>query len=561
MWDNIQLWDFLAGLGLFLLGMLMLEQGLKGLGSRSLKNFLRVNTRSPVRGVITGTFATAFLQSSSLVGLVILAFIGAGMLELRNAMGVIFGSNLGTTFTGWIVTAVGFKMDLANFAQPILAAGAFGTVFLKNNEKPYYYSNILLGLGLLLLGLTEMKGGFASLTDNVDVSIFRGYNPIVYLIAGALFTAIIQSSSATMMILLSALHADVIKFQDAAAIVIGADLGTTSTIFLGALKGTVDKRRVACAHLFFNLGTDMLAFLCLPLLLYFIIDVLSMQDPLYSLVTFHSLFNILGIIIFLPLTDRFIRFLKWLIKEDKQVALDECGLIDRVPANVTDAAIEAVRQELKHLLVRTIELNLRCFKINAGKVLPEELSGYNPNHASYEDRYANLKRNAGKILGYTYLVQKYADDEEDSREITELNHAVRNTAYSAKFIKDIRHNLFLFRQSTLTEIKDSRKDIKSSTIDFYHQVSMIILNKNPELTIEHLLLMKKSTRGEYENILQTIYFKSGEDQIQEEETSSLLNVNRAVYLSHMSLLESARVYLQIEESIVDPEIPIMLQNP
>ncbi|MEJ2095409.1 MAG: Na/Pi symporter, partial [Gammaproteobacteria bacterium] len=130
MLQQIELWGFLAGLGLFLLGMYFLEQGLRGLGSKAMKKFLREQTRSPIRGVFTGTLVTAFLQSSSLVGLSALAFVGAGIFELRNALGIILGSNLGTTFTGWIVTLIGFKMNLGVFAQPMLAVGALGTVFL-----------------------------------------------------------------------------------------------------------------------------------------------------------------------------------------------------------------------------------------------------------------------------------------------------------------------------------------------------------------------------------------------------------------------------------------------
>lgn len=286
MLQQIELWGFLAGLGLFLLGMYMLEQGLRGLGSRSMKKFLREQTRSPIRGVFTGTIVTAFLQSSSLVGLIALAFVGAGIFELRNALGIILGSNLGTTFTGWIVTLIGFKMNLVAFAQPMLAVGALGTVFLKQGGKPYFYSNLLLGLGLLLMGLGQMTDAFTALSTNIDVAVFRDRPMLYYFLAGALLTAVIQSSSVSIMILLTAMHTGVITLNEAAPFAIGADLGTTSTILLGGLKGSGEKRRVALSHFFFNVVTSLLALLMLPLLLYFIRDVLSLHDPLYSLCCF-----------------------------------------------------------------------------------------------------------------------------------------------------------------------------------------------------------------------------------------------------------------------------------
>ena len=538
---QIDLWGFFTGLGLFLLGMVMLEQGLRGTTSRSLTNYLREQTKSPVRGVITGTFATAILQSSSLVGLIVLAFVGAGILRLRNALGVIFGSNLGTTFTGWVVAAIGFKLDLIEFSQPMLVLGAMGTVFLAKDKRPYFYSNILLGIGLLLMGLGEMKAGFASLAENVDVSIFHGHSLIVYLLAGALFTAVIQSSSASMMIVLSALHADIITLHAAAAIVIGADLGTTSTVLLGALKGTIAKKRVAMSHFIFNFITDLLAFLCLPALLYVITHVVVVEDPLYSLVAFHSLFNLLGIIIFVPFVDQFIRLLKWFIGDKPEKSA--CEFISKVPADITDAAIEAVEKEITELIIKSIALNLRCFKLPTeelfkNKQFPQE------GIMTYEDQYARLKRIGGEVVGYTYLIQKIAKDENDTRLITELNHAVRNVTYAAKFIKDIRHNLIDFRHNTSKHVEQSHNNFQNAIKTIYRMFEGLLINRNPELADEHLVEVNTFVRHHYERFIQDIYSVSGEDKITDEETSSLLNVNRVVYLSNLALIEAIQVLLR-----------------
>ena len=362
---QLELWGFLAGLGLFLLGMYMLEQGLRGLGSRSMKKFLREQTRSPFRGVITGTVVTAFLQSSSLVGLIVLAFVGAGIFELRNALGIILGSNLGTTFTGWIVTLIGFKLDLENFAQPMLALGALGTVFLRQDSKPYFSSNLLLGLGLLLMGLDQMTAAFNALAGNMDVSIFQGRNLFYYLLAGFLLTAVIQSSSISMMILLSAMYTGIVSLDEAMPFAIGANLGTTSTVLLGSIKGTSEKRRVAYSHFFFNLATGILALMFLPVFRYVITGVIGISDPLYSLVAFHSLFNLAGILVFLAFLEHFVRFLYWLVRDEEE---DVCSYIQHVPAEVTDAAIVAIRQELVAMIVDAMKLNMHCFRIKTGSV-------------------------------------------------------------------------------------------------------------------------------------------------------------------------------------------------
>ena len=548
MFKGIEFWGFLAGLGLFLLGMFMLEQGLRGLGSRSMKKFLREQTYSPLRGVFAGTLVTAFLQSSSLVGLIVLAFVGAGILELRNALGIIFGSNLGTTFTGWIVALLGFKLDLMHYAQPLLALGALGSVFFARESKIYFYSNLLLGIGLLLMGLSEMTGSFNALTGNIDISFFRGHNPLVYFFGGALLTALIQSSSVAMMIVLSAMHAGILSLTEAAPLVVGADLGTTSTVLLGALKGSDEKRRVALSHFFFNVGTDSLALLISPLLIYFLTVVAHIEDPLIALVAFHSSFNLLGIAIYIPLVGQFARFLEWLVPGGTRGEGELCSYIGRVPAKVPDAAIEAVRKELTALIIQAFKLNLHCFKINETEVIPEALMRKGKRRVAYEDDYALLKRAAGEILGYTYAVQGGAMEEEDSRELTQLNHAVRNVSYAVKFIKDIRHNLAEFRHSDSDVIITSQTELQNEVKFIYRKLAELILNRNPELAVEHYLELKKEIREGYERFIQNIYSVSGEDKIDDEETSSLLNVNRSVYLSTSAFMESTRVLLSIGEN-------------
>ncbi len=554
MLQQIELWGFLAGLGLFLLGMYMLEQGLRGLGSRSMKKFLREQTRSPIRGVFTGTIVTAFLQSSSLVGLIALAFVGAGIFELRNALGIILGSNLGTTFTGWIVILIGFKMNLVAFAQPMLAVGALGTVFLKQGGKPYFYSNLLLGLGLLLMGLGQMSDAFTALSTNVDVTVFRDRPMLYYFLAGALLTAVIQSSSVSMMILLTAIYTGVITLNEAAPFAIGANLGTTSTVLLGGLKGSGEKRRVALSHFFFNVVTSLLALLMLPLLLYFISDLLFIRDPLYSLVLFHSLFNVIGILLFLPLLEHYIRFLGWLVPVAEY---EICAYIKQVPAKVTDAAIAAIEKELIRMCALSMRLNLRCFKIMAESISRDPLFAETTSPKPYEDDYAKLKRAGGELLGYNYTVQTQAQDEDDVRKLTRLNHAIRNATYAAKFIKDVRHNLADFRHSQSPLVESTYADLLDVIEGLYPKLADLLLNKHPELAVEKYEELKDAVRTSYERVHQDIYHAIGKEQLEDEEASSLLNTNREIYLSNSALLESVHVIISLMNKPEDIPPPVI----
>lgn len=243
MWEHFDLWKFLAGLGLFLFGMSQLENGVKELAGRGFKVFIKRHTKNKLKAILGGTLITALLQSSSVVSLMILAFVGAGVISMKSALGIILGSNLGTTFTGWLVATLGFKLDIEGFVMPFIAIGGLLVVLFPKRQQLFNIGLLTLGLAFLFLGLSFMKDSIEYLAENFDISLFTDYGLFVFFIVGFLFTALIQSSSATMVITLSALNVGIIDFYGAAALVIGANLGTTITVLLGALQGTVSKKK------------------------------------------------------------------------------------------------------------------------------------------------------------------------------------------------------------------------------------------------------------------------------------------------------------------------------
>ncbi len=279
MGEELDLWRLAAGLGLFLFGMHELEQALTQLAGRSFKRFLRQYTAKPIRGVVAGTVSTAALQSSSVVSLIVLAFVGTGIISLASALGIVFGSNLGTTMTGWIVATVGFKLDIQALALPLITIGGLGVVWSAAGTRRAGISHLVVGLGLMLIGLEFMKSGALLATGLFDPIALAGYPLIVFLLAGLTLTAVVQSSSATIMITLSALYAGAIPLDSAAAVAIGADLGTTVTALLGSLAGSAAKKRVAAAIVIFNVVADTIAFLGLAPLLQFITQVLCNFGP------------------------------------------------------------------------------------------------------------------------------------------------------------------------------------------------------------------------------------------------------------------------------------------
>ena len=447
--DIFDIWKFLAGLGLFLFAMLQLEDALKTLTGRSFKIFLQKHTQHPVKSILSGTVATAVLQSSSVVSLMVLAFVGAGIIEMRNALGIIFGSNLGTTFTGWIVTLLGFKLDIQSASLPMIAFGSLGLVYFTQQKRFNAYSRLILSIGFLFFGLGLMKSSIEYLATDFDLSTFSEYGPLTFLIFGFIFTVIIQSSSATMIITLSALNADSITLQGAAAIVIGADLGTTIKVMLGAVNGIPAKRRVAMAHFLFNLTTDLIAFALLIPLLAVISDVLQFKDPLYSLVMFHSSFNLLGIFLFYPFIGYFASFLESRFISDKpEISL----FIQNVPVDIPEASVQAIEKESRFLLANVMDYNSSALHLHTPSTIRhiiEEAADKTTSISSqrYTQRYDSIKYLEGEIIEYCSLLQNTELDELQTKNINQYLSSIRNMVHSAKSVKDIHHDLEEYRSS------------------------------------------------------------------------------------------------------------------
>jgi len=536
---QFQPWELAAGLGLFLFGMMNLEQALRALGTRSFRRVLREQTNTPIRGVLMGIVSTACLQSSSMVGLIVLAFVGAGILKMTNALGIIFGANLGTTFTGWVVATIGFKLSLTEYSMPLIALGTLGIVFIHSEKRLHSQTRLLLGFGLLLMGLGLMKTSMAFLGEQISPNIFRDYPLPLYLLGGLVFTALVQSSSATMMIVLSAIHADVLPLTTAAAIVVGADLGTTGTVLIGSLKGSADKRRVALSHFIFNLVTDVLAFILLIPMLHIITQKMSVQDPMYALVLFHSMFNMLGIALFLPFVSPFSR---WLQKRFISDEATTCQYIAKVPYNVSDAAETAIRQEVTRLFNKAVILNMRTLKIR-----PEELlQGYQAldiyqqirqKTPTYDEQYSEIKHTEQQIIQYANKVLQEKSSEEEAQQISRLLHAARDLVYSAKSLKDVRQNLVELRLQSEDEelMETTRYDIRT----IYRHLLNLLEKTDPVLTDEKQQQLKEEINHSHDRLHQLITsYKDSEDIGMP--LSSLLNINREILVSNQTLANAVR---------------------
>jgi phosphate:Na+ symporter len=539
MFVNFDFWRMLAGLGLFLFAMRQLESALKTVGGPALSGFLREHTRTPLRSVVSGTIATAVLQSSSVVGLMVLAFVGAGLLSLRNALGIVFGSNLGTTFTGWIVATIGFKFEIIELALPLIGCGAL--VYVASQTAVAGIGRFLLGLGFLLLGMQFMKDSVASLGDAFDVSRLGGLAAWQYLLFGAGFAALIRSSSATMMITLAALSAGTIDLRSGAAIAVGADLGTTATVLIGAIQGVPAKKRVAMAHLLFNLGTDTIAFVALvPLLT--AVAALGISDPLYALVAFHSLFNLIGVVIFLPGITPFANLLQSLFVSKTP---SEARYLSGVGPPLSEAALPAIERETARLIRRVILQNMTVFRpplpIPPGQppVVAEE-DDPEPRQRVFDDMYSATKRLEGEIIAFATRLQSQPLKDEESVRLTQLLSAIREAVHSSKLLKDIRHNLDEFSSSVSDQVRRYIDHFRSVMTAYYDDLYRLRKAGQKGVDAEELVEAIQEVHRRHDQMHGEIYASIRQGRIGETDISSLLNVNRETLNSNLSLLMALR---------------------
>ena len=298
-----------GGLALFMLAMAMMTDGLKAAAGGGLRDLLRGWTSSVLRGVAAGALITGVLQSSSAVLVAVIGFVNAGILSLRQALGVVFGANIGTTMTGWLVAATGIGFPVEHYALPVIALGVL-LRFLASGKRLQGLGEALTGFGLFFLGLSVLKAAFAGVVETYGAEAFGfaaggGPGPLVLLLlAGFAITVLTQSSSASIAIIFTAAAEGLIGLPGAAMAVIGANLGTTSTAAFATLTATANARRVAAGHIAFNLIAGAAALVLLPLMLMlagWISHALTPGDsPAMMLAIFHTGFNILGLIVMLP---------------------------------------------------------------------------------------------------------------------------------------------------------------------------------------------------------------------------------------------------------------------
>jgi len=341
-----------GGVGLFLLGMWLMTDGLKLAAGPALERILARSTGTRLRGLASGVLITALVQSSSAVTVATIGFVNAGLLTLGQALWVLFGSNVGTTMTGWLVALVGLNFKIEALALPMIGIGMV-LHFTGGGRRRGALGMTLAGFGVLFLGIDVLKDTFTDLGSQMALPGGSGVlGVLVHVGAGVVLTVLMQSSSAALAVALTAAQGGLLTIHDAAAVVIGANIGTTVTAMLAALGATPNARRAAAAHVLFNLLTGAVALLLLPWLIDLIIwlrELLELEAaPAVTLALFHTAFNILGVVLMWPLGARLAKFLAGRFRTDEEGEARPRHL-DSTVLSVPDLALDALVQEVRRM--------------------------------------------------------------------------------------------------------------------------------------------------------------------------------------------------------------------
>lgn len=433
---------FLGGVGLFLLGMKLMTDGLKVAAGNALRGILARGTATTGRGILSGIVITAIVQSSTAVTIATIGFVNAGMMTLLQSVGVIIGSNVGTTGTSWLVALIGFNVNIQALAMPAIAIGMALRV-TGGRSRRGALGEALTGFGVFFLGIDVLRDAFGDIGDRFDFARFAGDeigSLLIFLSIGIVMTVLMNSSSAALAVILTATGAGVIPLNAAAAMVIGANIGTTSTALFSVIGATPNAKRAAMAMMFFALVAGVIAFVALPLLLAVSkgsAGLLGLDpQPAIVLAIFHTMTKLTGMAIVWPLTP-------WLV-----------GSLERI--FVTAEEDKGRPQHLDRNVAGTPALALAALALELERMGDIARSAASAVVSASSSLGASLEQDKAAIERLTYAVGEFTSEASRPADLPEaIGRALANGIRITQYYDDMVERALLIDRGGREEIRDS----------------------------------------------------------------------------------------------------------
>jgi phosphate:Na+ symporter len=551
----------IAGISIFLIGMAFMEEGFKLFSGGVMEVVLKKATSNVPKAIGAGFIATAIVQSSSLLTIIIISFLSAELISLSGAIGVIFGSNIGSTTTAWIVSSFGVKIKIAQFALPMII---FGVVLRFKDAKSYQgLGTVLIGLGFVFLGIAYMKDGFDVMSNGINLASYAmdGYlGVVVYVLIGAIVTVIIQSSAATMALVITALAIGQIEYFNALQLAIGANIGTTITAILGSLSSNANGKRLAVAHLIFNIVTALVAIIFLYQLANLVTYLSSIvgidaKDYAMQLALFHTIFNVLGVLIVAPFTSFLVKFLESIFVVEDNV--DKPIYLDNVVINTPQAALEAIRKEVEHLYDNAVEvishaLSLHRHQYFGCKDLSNVIKHSDEKMSTDINTFydTNIKEIYGQILYYATMAQENMSEEQKSK-VYELKLSCRDIVESIKSVREIQKNIKIYLNSSNEIMSDEYNNIRTEIAETIDAINTIRNIEDDLDVLSSIELLKKEIdkldaieNSNIDNLIRT-------NQIKTKMATSLINDTSFAHDISKNLINVASILWIKDKDIQD----------
>jgi phosphate:Na+ symporter len=559
--------DVAAGVAILLFGMIMLEEGTRVFVQGPLQQLLSNATDKLYKSIGLGFSVTALLQSSSLISVITISFLSAGLIGLKAGIGIIFGANIGTTATAWLVTIFGLKIKVSAFALPMLA---FGIIFVfQKSTKLKGIGQMLAGLGFFFLGIHYMKQGFEIYQENINLAEYAMpgfWGLIVFTLIGVLITVILQSSSAAMALILTTLAAGQITYENSLALAIGANVGTTITAVLGSLSANLSGKKLAGAHLIFNLVTGLVALFSISLLgksVNFISDLLSIAQDNYTikLSIFHTIFNLLGVLIMIPFINKLVNFLnKLFVEKEGEDLIEYPKYLNESILAYPQTAIRALLNESKRMLEKaTFEiishgLNLHRADIQGDEKIKKIVKRSKaPIDIDIDELYyRKVKTIYSKIVEYATLAQSQFTLSPDAIEsFTRLKIANRRIVEAIKIMGNVRKNINLYMQSDNEFLKKEYNLLRQKVTKVLREIYKIKQSKDPDQFIDHLDSLKEKSKKSDVLVNGTLDKLIREKKINSAMATSLANDSEAIAQVSKNLIVATELLYIGSDTLVE----------
>jgi phosphate:Na+ symporter len=505
-WISPDFKEISAGVAIFLFGMLALEEGFRAFSGGVLEKILHVSTNKLWKSISFGFVSTAIMQSSSLVSVLTISFIGAGLIGLTQGIGIILGANIGTTTGAWLMAGFGLKVKISAYAMPMLV---FGVILIFQKAKSLKgIGYVLAGLGFLFLGIHYMKEGFESFKDSIDLASFavgglKGL--LIYIGIGILATVVMQSSHATIVLILAALSVGQITYENGIALTIGANIGTTITAIIGSLSSNIDGKRLAGGHLIFNVVTATITVLIFSQVLdvvKVIADYIGIAPDNHTLrlAVFDSLFKIMGVVLFIPFVDTLVRFLERTLKKKESTEIllvDEAKFLNDSALEFPATTLKATLDESKRLLDNAMDIIAKALGINTSKLFSDLdmeavfADGCCSSTIDIEEAYKKkLKGIYGEVVEFIIRAQSNMEKEYINSYYS-IKLANRNTIEAVKMTEQLQHNLTTYLHSDNEHIREQYIKMIKRIAKLLRRIHLITLTDDKAEAMDLLQKAKK----------------------------------------------------------------------